>query len=87
MSFISPNTPFVGKGHWTIPTFVIENSHFIDEVVNMGLKLQEELLHSPHINVQDRYRSFKDEVIRTARSNSTRHACAVEAIVKKKWLC
>jgi len=84
MKFINPTVPYQGKGRWSIPPFMLQSPAFIEQIANIGLKLQETLTNLPGHDIQTEHKKFKDEIIRYARLQATKKACAIGTIIKQK---
>ena len=39
----SPRTPYIGKGRWALPTYILEEKILIEKIQNLGLKLEKDL--------------------------------------------
>ncbi|KAF9536177.1 hypothetical protein CPC08DRAFT_771693 [Agrocybe pediades] len=75
MEFTNPGTPYIGKGRWVIPLFLLENRKAKQAVEELGKKLQDKLddLTNPEIrteefNVQLEFCKFKKETTKFMRN-------------------
>ncbi|KAH9857854.1 Endonuclease/exonuclease/phosphatase, partial [Lenzites betulinus] len=68
------NTPYVGKGRWTMPTSIIEDADFLKYVTEEGIKvmskLQETRERTQDVNPQRLYLTFKEAVRQRAKQRT-----------------
>lgn len=67
-----PDTPFIGRGRWTIPNFVLGDRKFLQEIEKKGKALLNNLHADQDIqresrHIQTKWKSFKDDIIHTAK--------------------
>lgn len=67
--------PFVGKGRWTMPLFLITNKNCLEEIQKKGKSLEEALLNNKQsrtedINPQTLFEQFKTEIIDICRNQA-----------------
>ncbi|XP_006463114.1 hypothetical protein AGABI2DRAFT_74099, partial [Agaricus bisporus var. bisporus H97] len=67
-----PDTPFIGKGRWTIPNFVLGDRKFLQEIEEKGKSLLNDLRAQPETcadskDAQIKWKSFKEDITKTAR--------------------
>ncbi|KAF9561169.1 DNase I-like protein, partial [Agrocybe pediades] len=74
MEFTNPGTPYIGKGRWVVPLFLLQNRKAKQAIENAGKLMQAELgsLTNPerrneHYNIQLQFSKFKREVTRLMR--------------------
>jgi hypothetical protein len=76
VSIAIPNTPYIGKGHWSIPNFVLGNKKFIQKIENIRIDLLKRIdpVTNPNsllnTDVQLEWASFKVNIIDIARETS-----------------
>ncbi|OBZ72435.1 Transposon TX1 uncharacterized protein [Grifola frondosa] len=86
---VDQKMPYVGRGHWTMPLFLLKDKEFADSVHAMGLKLQNDV-HSCEgartelENPQALFKQFKDAVTARARARAKVMVPKLEAQVKRK---
>ncbi|PBK78780.1 DNase I-like protein, partial [Armillaria solidipes] len=66
------NAPYIGKGRWSMPLYILKDKVYAQQVHEAGLKLQEELERTKNartstVNPQTLLRNFKDEIVLLAR--------------------
>ncbi|KAF9014753.1 DNase I-like protein, partial [Hymenopellis radicata] len=66
-----PDAPEIGRGRWRIPTYVIDNKQFIEDVEQLGLSLFAEVAPD---DIQHKFDDFEDKVVRLAKVASRRIA-------------
>ncbi|KAF9234529.1 Endonuclease/exonuclease/phosphatase [Melanogaster broomeanus] len=66
--------PYVGKGRWSLPLFILKDQEVSEEIVSLGRILQQKINQGQHLqprsetdNPQTAFKSFKDAVISTCR--------------------
>ncbi|KIJ50583.1 hypothetical protein M422DRAFT_245209 [Sphaerobolus stellatus SS14] len=84
MKFLNPSAPYQGKGRWAIPPFMLQSSIFIDKVAEMGMALQEKLKTNQELDIQVKYRNFKISILKMAKTQAIKKACAIQTIIAKK---
>ncbi|KAG2116710.1 Endonuclease/exonuclease/phosphatase [Suillus discolor] len=67
--------PFVGKGRWTLPLFILKDKRVQNEIVKMGRALQKDIIssqsnRSEFNNPQIIFKMFKDKVIHLCRDTA-----------------
>ncbi|KAH9928614.1 Endonuclease/exonuclease/phosphatase [Fomitopsis serialis] len=84
------NTPFIGKGRWSMPTHLIEDNEFMDEMRTLGKSVMKEMrtacnneaaLHSSPI--QRLHRLFKEEVRKRAREHLKKKSPRLQTELKR----
>jgi len=63
---------------------MLDNDVFINKIANLGMKLQIKLETGDNIDTQLEYKTFKDDILKLARHESTRKACATGTMVVQK---
>jgi hypothetical protein len=78
----APGTPYIGKGRWAMPHFLLYDKEFISHAIEEAVKLEESIpdARTDISNAQTRFKSFKDTVLEIARK---RAKTAVGASEKK----
>ncbi|KAJ7663725.1 Endonuclease/exonuclease/phosphatase, partial [Mycena polygramma] len=79
----APGSPFVGKGRYTIPLFLLRDKEFMNFVITAGSDLEKQILTAPEDAnmVQTHFKSYKDDIRDFA---SVRAKKAVGALAQKK---
>lgn len=67
--------PFVGKGRWTLPLFLLKNDKLLAEIQNIGKKLEADIEASKQsrtdeINPQLLFEAFKEKVVGLCRDTA-----------------
>ncbi|KAF9540731.1 DNase I-like protein [Agrocybe pediades] len=75
MEFTNPGTPYIGKGRWVIPLFLLENRKAKQAVEELGKRLQDKLvdltnpeMRTEEFNVQLEFYKFKKETTKLMRN-------------------
>lgn len=66
-------TPFIGKGRWTFPLFLLKDTKLMDGIMKEGKSLYEKLLTMMERSTespQELYKKFKDEIREKAREQA-----------------
>jgi ribonuclease HI/exonuclease III len=68
----SPRAPFIGKGRWSLPTYLLENRKLLEKINKLGLELEQDLENNKehrndNKNPQTMFQDFKATIIREAR--------------------
>jgi exonuclease III len=86
---IDPKMPFIGRGRWTMPLFLMKDKIFVEEAHKRGLTLQRDLNDwtergpmSP-TNPQTYFQNFKDSVVEIAKERTKIIATDVNSKVNK----
>lgn len=66
MQFFDPGAPFIGKGRWTVPLFLLEDKNVMRQVKELGMTLADEIerckfSRTPEKNPQTLYKKFKTD--------------------------
>ncbi|KAJ7078705.1 Endonuclease/exonuclease/phosphatase, partial [Mycena belliarum] len=79
----APGSPYLGKGRYQIPLFILRDKEFIDFTVKLGQSLEAEIDAAPDdaITIQTGWKTFKEKVRNFARE---RAKIAVGALEQKK---
>jgi hypothetical protein len=74
VNIVDPKNPFIGRGRWTMPMFLLKDESLIIEIHNLGLKFEQELdninYRSSISNPQLLFQSFKNETIKLTRDKA-----------------
>ncbi|KIJ59328.1 hypothetical protein HYDPIDRAFT_140820, partial [Hydnomerulius pinastri MD-312] len=67
--------PYVGKGRWTLPIFILNDKNVTTAILSKGIDLQREIEESKNNrsdirNPQTLFKAFKDEAIQICRSEA-----------------
>ena len=66
----NPKAPFIGKGRWTLPLFLLKDKEFKKTAIDLSIKLQKDLEELPARdgtkNPQTIFLKYKDEIKETA---------------------
>ncbi|KAJ7864366.1 Endonuclease/exonuclease/phosphatase [Mycena leptocephala] len=68
----APGAPYIGKGRWVMPQFLLHDKEFISHAMEEAVKL-EESIHEARTdvsNAQTRFKSFKDSVLEFAQKKA-----------------
>jgi hypothetical protein len=79
----APGAPYVGKGRWAMPQFLLYDKEFMTFSMEEAIKLEESILeeHTETSNAQTRFKTFKDSVLMYTKIKAK---TAVGATAKKK---
>ncbi|KAF9026938.1 DNase I-like protein [Hymenopellis radicata] len=66
-----PDAPEIGYGRWRIPTYVVDNKQFIDDVQCLGLTFFADVLPD---DIQQKFDDFENRIVRLAKEASRRVA-------------
>ena len=85
--FVPPQLPYVGKGRWTWPLGLIHDKSLTEAISSSGILLQRSLEnpeHTPTLNVQQSWVTFKNEITnlakQSAKSQMTKMSCRINAL-------
>lgn len=72
MQFFDPGAPFIGKGRWTIPMFLLEDRGVLKKITELGIELLDSIERCRYSRMAERnpqtlFKGFKDEVSGFAR--------------------
>ena len=76
MEFTNPGAPFIGKGRWSIPLYLIKNRKVIQLVEKLGIQLEKDIdaavgdARTPEKNPQTIFHIFKKELTKQVREFS-----------------
>ena len=76
MEFMNPGAPFIGKGRWSVPLYLIKHRKIIQLIEELGIRLEEDMdnatgdLRTPENNPQSLFASFKVQLTRKIREFS-----------------
>ncbi|KAJ7185338.1 Endonuclease/exonuclease/phosphatase, partial [Mycena filopes] len=64
VQFKAPGAPYIGKGRYTIPLFLLRDKTFMDFTTKLGSELEGQLADTPEDTekIQTRFKSFKEQV-------------------------
>jgi hypothetical protein len=83
VTITAPGAPYVGKGQWAMPDFILHDKGFMSRAMEAAVRL-EESIDEPRTeasNAQTKFKSFKDSVLEIAKKRAKK---TVSATVKKK---
>lgn len=90
VSISAPGAPYIGKGRWAMPLFLLNDKEFISHTMEEAVKLEESIpdARTDTSNAQTRFKSFKDSVLEFAKKRAKTAVGASEkkrrALVKKR---
>jgi hypothetical protein len=71
---IYQKAPYIGRGRWTMPLYMLKDKALILDIQHFGRELEDKLdnrdQRSPVINPQVHFQIFKDEIVKVARENA-----------------
>ncbi|EIW86414.1 DNase I-like protein, partial [Coniophora puteana RWD-64-598 SS2] len=76
--------PFIGRGRWTMPIFLVEDAHILKTIKGRGKRLQNELTEGERAdrtntnNPQLAFKRFKDDIIKMVRDAAKKRVPALE---------
>ncbi|KAJ6552625.1 hypothetical protein DFH09DRAFT_1319074 [Mycena vulgaris] len=79
----APGSPYIGKGRYTIPIFLLRDKAFVDFTVNAGQALEAAMNAAPEdaVTIQVGFKAFKDSIRNFARA---RAKVAIGTLEQKK---
>ncbi|KAJ6545700.1 hypothetical protein B0H19DRAFT_1267083 [Mycena capillaripes] len=79
----APGAPYIGKGRWAMPLFLLYDKEFMGYAIEEACKLEDSMedTRTEESNTQTRFKAFKDAVLKFAKK---RAKTAVGATEKKK---
>ncbi|KAJ7682188.1 Endonuclease/exonuclease/phosphatase, partial [Mycena polygramma] len=79
----APGSPYIGKGRWAMPDFLLYDKEFMSHAMEEACKLEDSMseARTESSNAQTRFKDFKDSVLDFAKK---RAKTAVGASAKKK---
>jgi len=87
LNVIDPKTPFIGRGRWTMPMFLLKDESLISDIHDLGLKLENNLddilERSATSNPQLLFKYFKDDMIELIRTKAKVAIPKMEQKIKK----
>ncbi|KAJ7029142.1 hypothetical protein C8F04DRAFT_887473, partial [Mycena alexandri] len=83
MQIRAPGSPYIGKGRYTIPLFLLRDKEFINYTTKLGAELEAKIVDNPEdaTKIQSGFKQFKDDIREFARK---RAKVAVGALEGKK---
>jgi exonuclease III len=68
----APNAPYIGKGRWTMPQFLLHDKDLLRYAVDEGCKLEDSMTEtrSDTSNAQTRFKKYKDQIIEFAKERA-----------------
>ncbi|KAJ7016063.1 Endonuclease/exonuclease/phosphatase [Mycena alexandri] len=83
VQFKAPGAPFIGKGRYTIPIFLLRDRKFLEHTIKLGSEIEAEINNAPNDanKIQTCFASFKESIRDYAR---VRAKIAVGALENKK---
>jgi len=76
MEFMNPGALFIGKGHWSIPLYLIKHRKVIQLIEELGIQLEKDIddmtgdAQTPEENPQRLFSAFKINLIKKVRDFS-----------------
>ncbi|KAF8867642.1 Endonuclease/exonuclease/phosphatase, partial [Infundibulicybe gibba] len=75
MKILDLDTPYVGRGRWSIPLFIIKDKEIINQIAEKGIKLADKIerikySRTAHQNPQTLFKTFKDEIVVLTRKHA-----------------
>ncbi|EKM75935.1 hypothetical protein AGABI1DRAFT_94557 [Agaricus bisporus var. burnettii JB137-S8] len=89
VNIVIPNTPYIGKGRWAIPNFVLGNKKYLQNIEDLGKSLLNNLdrpidanrLDNP--NTQLLWKQFKTDIIDSAKTFAKKTASYLDRRLKE----
>ncbi|KAJ7032284.1 hypothetical protein C8F04DRAFT_882753, partial [Mycena alexandri] len=83
VQFKAPGAPFIGKGRYTIPIFLLRDKQFLEYTITLGAELESEIENAPEDadKIQTGFAKFKEDIRNFVRA---RAKVAVGALEKKR---
>ncbi|KIJ06480.1 hypothetical protein PAXINDRAFT_31816, partial [Paxillus involutus ATCC 200175] len=83
----TPRMPFIGKGRWTLPIFILQDNTVKEEIIRLGTDLQKRLndcntVRSEGDNPQIHFRNFKDAVSWVCRSEAKKAVPKIQKTIE-----
>ena len=88
MAIVNYRTPYIGKGHWTIPVSLLTDPPFMNKVRDLGLALLDKIqcikTGELDCSIQSTYHSFKIElVVVAAQKRAKEHIPKLDQQIKQ----
>lgn len=84
---VNYNTPFIGRGRWTMPLFLIKDKALSEEIQKLGVDLEKEIANivdqSSTSNPQLLFKTFKDEVVNSVREHAKKVIPKIDNTIKR----
>ncbi|RDB23311.1 Transposon TX1 uncharacterized protein [Hypsizygus marmoreus] len=83
------DSPFIGKGRWTIPLHLLKDRKLIQEIEKMGIDLQEKIdgaERTEMVNPQTLFKEFKDGLVKAAKERSKTFIAPIDQKIRKLQL-
>ncbi|EED81144.1 predicted protein [Postia placenta Mad-698-R] len=82
-TIIDQETPYIGKGRWTMPLFLLGCHSFIDEITEKGIELEQNIKKCEHsrtneTNLQTLFKAFKNEIMQIAKVKARTMTCKLD---------
>ncbi|KAJ7643414.1 Endonuclease/exonuclease/phosphatase, partial [Mycena polygramma] len=80
VTITAPGAPFIGKGRYAIPLFILKDKEFMDFALAEGIKLENSLSNgrTDEENIQTCHKKFKDAVLEMAQKRAKESQGALE---------
>jgi hypothetical protein len=81
----APGSPYIGKGRYTMPLFLLRDKELIDFVIKKGCELELKINTSPDdmVAIQTDFKAFKDDILNFARRRAKEAIGALEESKQK----
>ncbi|KAF8868734.1 hypothetical protein BD779DRAFT_1480901 [Infundibulicybe gibba] len=85
---LDPEAPYVGKGRWTIPLFILKDRKIMDTIKNLGIALNENIERTRHNRTNERnaqmlFDKFKNDVIKITRNHARTTVPKIKKSIEK----
>jgi hypothetical protein len=71
---IDQKAPYIGRGRWTMPLYMLKDKALILDIQCLGRELEDKLDNreqmSPVVNPQVHFQNFKDEIVKVTRKKA-----------------
>ena len=89
VKFSNPGAPFIGKGRWIFPAFLLENEDVFSKISKMGITLDNNIERNKHrrsdlVNPQKLFKEFKTEITKYVRSYAKEYVPKLQKEIRKK---
>jgi exonuclease III len=85
VTITAPGSPYIGKGRYAMPLFVLRDQKFLEFAVFEGVKLEESLSNTnePEGNIQTQHKRYKDAILDMAQQRAKESQGALEQNKRK----
>ncbi|KAF8868989.1 Endonuclease/exonuclease/phosphatase, partial [Infundibulicybe gibba] len=88
MRILDPETPYIGKGRWSIPLFILKDKEILQTIISLGLKVVEDIEmtrynRTDENNAQVIFKKFKSEIVKITRAHARKTIPKIKKRIEK----